>query len=183
MSSRRLWTFVFTVMLVPVVSAAQSPRLVLPDYDHLAKKASESVNLSLDTTLLSLAARFLDDNDPDQESVKAFVGGLKGVYVRSFDFDADREWSESDLEPVRKQLSGAGWQRLMNVRSRRENADVEVYLALDGNKVQGLALVAAGARNLTIVNIVGTVDLDRLRKMEGQLGIPKLGLEKKKDDQ
>ena len=60
MFSRRVWTFVLTVMLVPVVSAAQSPqgpRLVLPDFDHLAKRASESVNLSLDTSLLSLAAR------------------------------------------------------------------------------------------------------------------------------
>ena len=63
----------------------------------------------------------------------------------------------------------------MGVRSKRENADVEVYLALDGQKVQGLALVAAGARNLTIVNIVGSIDLERLRKLEGQLGIPKLG--------
>jgi hypothetical protein len=183
MFPRRVWTIVFTVMLVPVLSAAQSPRLDLPDYDHLAKKASESVNLSLDTTLLSLAARFLDSSDPEQQSVKEFIGGLRGIYVRSFDFDADREWSETDIEPVRKQLSGAGWSRLMNVRSRRENEAVEIYLALDGNKVQGLALVAAGARNLTIVNIVGSIDLDRLRKLEGQLGIPKLGLEKKKDDE
>lgn len=192
MVSRRVWTIVFTVLLVPVLSAtrviAQAPaapsaRLVLPDFDHLAKRASESVNLSLDTTLLSLAARFLDDKDSEQQAVKEFVGGLRGIYVRSFDFDADREWSESDIEPVRKQLTGAGWSRLMNVRSRRESADVEVYLALDGSKVQGLALVAAGARNLTIVNIVGAIDLERLRKMEGQLGIPKLGIEKKKDDE
>lgn len=190
MFSRRVWTFVLTVMLVPVVSSAQAatapsaqgPRLVLPDFDHLAKRASESVNLSLDTTLLSLAARFLDSSDPEEASVKAFVGGLRGIYVRSFDFDADREWSESDIEPVRRQLSGGGWSRLMNVRSKREQADVEVYLALDGSKVQGLALVAAGARNLTIVNIVGSIDLEQLRKLEGQLGIPKLGLEKRKDD-
>jgi hypothetical protein len=82
-------------------------------------------------------------------------------------------------------LSGGSWTRLMGVRSKRENADVEVYLALDGQKVQGLTLVAAGARNLTIVNIVGSIDLERLRKLEGQLGIPKLGIEKrdKKDDQ
>jgi hypothetical protein len=188
MFSRRVWTFVLTVMLVPVVSAAQGsqgPRLVLPDFDHLAKRASESVNLSLDTSLLSLAAGFLDGNDPDEQSVKEFVGGLRGIYVRSFDFDADREWSESDIEPVRRQLSGGAWTRLMGVRSKRENADVEVYLALDGQKVQGLALVVAGARNLTIVNIVGSIDLERLRKLEGQLGIPKLGIEKrdKKDDQ
>jgi hypothetical protein len=192
MLSRRVWTFVFTVMLVPVMSAAQSPsgqssigpgpRLVIPNLDHLAKKATESVDLSLDTSLLSLAARFLDDDDGDEESVKALIGGLKGIYVRSFEFDVDRAYAAADIEPIRKQLAGGGWTRLVGVRSQRESADVDVFIALEGNKVQGLAIVAAGARELAIINIVGAVDLDRLRKLEGQLGIPKLGIERKKDE-
>jgi len=182
MFPRRVWTIVFTVMLVPVISAAQGPRLVLPNLDHLAKKATESVDLSLDGTLLSLAARFLDGRDPDEQVVKEFVAGLKGIYVRSFEFDTDQAYAAADIDSVRKQLSGPGWSRLMGVRSRREEGDVDVYLSLDGTKVQGLAVVAAGARELTIVNIVGAIDLDRLRRLEGQLGIPRLGLEKKKDD-
>jgi hypothetical protein len=186
MFPRRLWTVVFTVMLVPVLSAAQtpaqSPRLVLPNLDHLAKKATESVDLSLDTSLLSLAARFLDGSDPEEQSVKELIGGLKGIYVRSFEFDVDKAYGETDIEPIRKQLTGSGWSRLAGVRSKRESSDVDVYVSLDGGRVQGLALVAAGARELTIVNIVGAIDLDRLRKLEGQLGIPKLDIERKKDD-
>ena len=169
-------------MLVPVVSAAQGARLVLPNLDHLAKKATESVDLSLDPALLSLAARFLNGSDPDEQSVKEFIGGLKGIYVRSFEFDTDQAYNPADLDSVRKQLTGPGWSRLMGVRSRHENEDVDVYLALEGERVQGLALVAAGPRELTIVNIVGAIDLERLRKLEGQMGIPKLDLERKKDD-
>ena len=183
MFPRRVWTIVFTVMLVPVISAAQSPRLVMPNLDHLSKKATESVDLALDTSLLSLAARFLNGSDPDEQSVKEFIGGLKGIYVRSFEFDSDQAYAAADLEPVRKQLAGPGWSRLMGVRSRKDTEDVDVYLALDGSQVQGLVLVAAGARELTIVNIVGAIDLDRLRKLEGTLGIPRLGLEKKKKDE
>jgi hypothetical protein len=181
MLPRRVWTLIFTVMLVPVVSAAQSPRLVLPNLDHLSKKATESVDLSLDTSLLSLAARFLDGSDADEQAVKELIGGLKGIYVRSFEFDTDQAYNPADLDLVRKQLSGPGWSRLMGVRSKRQSEDVDVYVALDGSRVQGLALVATGARELTIVNIVGAIDLERLRKLEGQLGIPKLDLERKKD--
>jgi hypothetical protein len=180
MLSRRIWTCALTVMLVPVVSAAQSPQLVLPNLDHLAKKATESVDVSLDVSLLALAARFLDGNDPDQRTVREFVGGLKGVYVRSFEFDVDQAYAPSDIEPVRKQLAGPGWSRLVGVRSRRGGEDVDVYVSLDGDRVQGLAVVAASARELTIVNIVGAVDLDLLRKLEGQFGIPKLGIERRK---
>jgi hypothetical protein len=182
MWSRRVWTVVFTVMLVPVLSAAQTgARLALPNFDHLAKKATESVDLSLDPSLLSLAARFLDDDDQDQESIKTLIGGLKGIYVRSFEFDVDRAYAASDIEPIRRQLTGGGWTRLVGVRSQRESSDVDVYVALEGDKVQGLAILVAGERELTIVNIVGAVDLDRLRRLEGQFGIPRLGIEKKKD--
>jgi hypothetical protein len=182
MLPRPVWTFFFTMMLVPVISAAQGPRLVLPNLDHLAKKATESVDVSLDTSLLALAARFLDDDDADERVMRELVGGLKGIYVRSFEFDADQAYSEADLDAVRKQLAGPGWSRLVGVRSRRESADVDVFVSLDGRHVQGLALVAAGARELTIVNIVGAVDLELLRKLEGQLGIPKLQIERKKDE-
>jgi len=34
-------------------------------------------------------------------------------------------------------------------------------------------------RELTIVNIVGPVNLDKLAKLEGQLGIPDLGIQPK----
>lgn len=179
MFSRRVWTFVLTVMLVPVVSAAQGPRLVLPNLEHLSKKATETVDLSLDTSLLALAARFLDDTKDDEAAVKDLLSGLKGIYIRSYEFDADRAYSSADVDGVRKQLTGPGWSRLMGVRSRREGGDVEIYLSQDGSRVQGLALVATGSRELTIINIVGAIDLDRLRKLEGQLGIPKLGLERK----
>lgn len=180
MFSQRVWTIALTVILVPVVSAAQSPRLVIPEYEHLAKRASESVNVSLDTTLLALAARFLGDRDADDLAAREFIGGLKGVYVRSFEFDADQAYSDADLELVRKQLAGPGWTRMMGVRSKVERGNVNVFLALDGTRVQGLALVVAGARELTIVNIVGEIDLDRLRRLEGQLGIPKLDLERRR---
>jgi hypothetical protein len=45
-------------------------------------------------------------------------------------------------------------------------------------KANGLAIIASEPREFTIVNIVGAVDLEKLRQLEGQFGIPKLELEK-----
>jgi hypothetical protein len=43
-----------------------------------------------------------------------------------------------------------------------------------------MAVLALEDRELTVVNIVGPVDLDKLAKLEGQLGIPELGIESQK---
>jgi hypothetical protein len=44
----------------------------------------------------------------------------------------------------------------------------------------GLALIASEPREFTIVNIVGSIDLAKLHKLEGQFGVPKLELEPQK---
>jgi hypothetical protein len=65
---------------------------------------------------------------------------------------------------------------LVNVTSKKEGT-VEVYLLLNGEEVGGLAVLTADDRELTVVNIVGPVDLEKLAKLEGQFGVPELGIE------
>ena len=69
---------------------------------------------------------------------------------------------------------------MVGVRSKKDNADVDVYLWIDGSKIGGLGILATEPRRFTVVNIVGTIDLDQLRRLEG-LGLPKLDLEQGKD--
>jgi hypothetical protein len=176
-------TIALTVMLVPVISAAQGPRLKLPDFSALAQKATEDVDISLDTGLLGLAARFMDADDDEEKAVKELLTNLKGVYVRSFEFDSDGQYNRSDLDTIRRQFSDPGWNRLVGVRSRRERTDVDVYVWMDGKKPGGIAVLASEPRQLTIVNLIGAIDLDVLRRLDGELGIPKLDLEKKKEEE
>lgn len=174
-------TVALTVMLVPVVSAAQGPRLKLPDFSALAQKASEDVDISLDTGLLGLAARFMDGADAEEKAVKELLTNLKGVYVRSFEFDSPGQYDRADLDAVRRQFSDPGWNRLVGVRSRRDHTDVDVYVWMDGKRPGGIAVLASEPKQLTIVNLIGAIDLDLLRRLDGELGIPKLDLERKKD--
>jgi hypothetical protein len=49
---------------------------------------------------------------------------------------------------------------------------------MQGDNILGLAIIAADPTQLTVVNVIGPIDLEKLRQLEGQLGIPKLDLEK-----
>ena len=188
---RRLWTLILTVMLVPVVSAAgQNPRMRMPDLTQLAARSTNTVDISLDGALLSRAARFLDDGDNDEREVKRLLASVKGIYVKTFEFDRDGGYSASDVDSVRQQLTGPGWSRLMGVGSRRDGENVDIYMWMDGNRPGGLAILAAQPRQLVIVNIIGEIDLEKLRAIEGQFGVPRFDLErrskddrKRKDDQ
>jgi hypothetical protein len=162
---------------------AAEPRLTLPDFSSLEDKASETVNITLDSTMLGLATRFLSSDDPDDAAVKELVKGLTGIYVKSFQFETDFAYPKSDVDKVRRQLSAPGWQRLVEVRSRKSNSDVDVYVSVDRDKVNGLAIISSEPRELTIVNIVGSVDLQKLHQLEGHFGVPKMQLEEGKKKQ
>jgi hypothetical protein len=172
-------TLLLSLLLLSSAGAAESPALLrLPNFDSLTERASESVNITLDSTLLGLAARFLDAEDPEDAAAKDVIRGLTGIYVRSFTFEEDFAYPRTDIDTLRKQLSAPGWQRLVEVRSRKEQAHVDIYISILGEKANGLAIIASEPREFTIVNIVGSIDLEKLHKLEGQFGIPKLELEK-----
>jgi len=60
---------------------------------------------------------------------------------------------------------------MVTVKSR-DAENVEIYAMMHGEAVAGLVVIAADARELTLANIVGPVDLDKLASLEGEFGIP-----------
>jgi Domain of unknown function (DUF4252) len=169
---------ILLVVSCAALAVAQDARLDIGRIDGLAARAAETVEVSLDERLLRIAAKFLKNEDPDEARVKELVSGLKGVYVRVFEFDNPGEYSPGDLEGLRSQLQAPGWTKIVGVRSRRDSQNVDVHIKYQGDNVLGLSIIAAEPKELTVVNIVGPIDLEKLSQLEGQFGIPKLGLEK-----
>ncbi len=169
------------LLIVPafVAQAQQDSRLQLASLDHLAAKASQSVDVNLDGRLMRLASGIFSDNDAEEKQIKKLIAGLKGIYVRSFEFETAGQYTAADLSTIRTQLRGPGWTRVVNVVSKKEG-DVEVYLLMNGDLIGGLAVLHVEDKEITVVNIVGPVDLDKLAQLEGQLGVPELGIEKQK---
>ncbi|HEV2688428.1 MAG TPA: DUF4252 domain-containing protein [Bryobacteraceae bacterium] len=168
----------FAILFLLAAASMPAQALKLEALDKLAAKATESVTVSLDSSLLQLASRFLSD-DPDQAQVKKLVAGLKGVYVRNFEFAKPGQYAEADLDGIRAQLKDAKWKHIVEVRGK-ENADV--CLRQESDKITGLAVVVTEALELTVIYIDGPIDMEGLSKLGGNFGIPediKLKLEKK----
>src|SRR5579862_645278 len=92
------------LLLLLVFPFAFAQPLKLDSLDKLAPKAAETVKVTLDGKLLGLAARFLSNDQPDEAQVKQLVKGLKGIYVRSFEFSNIGQYADSDLDAIRIQL-------------------------------------------------------------------------------
>lgn len=154
-------------------------QLLLPEFSTLADKASEVVNVTLDSQLLGLGCRFLSTEDPEEAQVKKVCTSLRGIYVRHFTFENDFAYPKADIDAVRRQLNAPGWSQMVNVRSKKDKANVDVYVLIDGDKAQGLSIIASEPREFTIVNIVGTIDLEQLHDLT-RFGVPDLEIESDK---
>ena len=154
--------------------------------DKLAARATESVDVTLDSSMLQMASKFLSNDDPDNVKVKKLVSKLRGVYVRSFEFAKEGEYSVSDVEALRTQLRAPAWTRIVQVRSKSDNSDI--FVKKDGDNVAGLVVIAAEPKELTVVLIDGAINLEELSELGGHMGIPKIegakkGHEKDKEEE
>jgi hypothetical protein len=160
-------------LFVPLVAAAASPEIRIPDYRHLRAKASETVEVSVGGFLLGIAralARKEAENDPDLRLLE----DIKSVNVRSFKFEEDEAYSKADVDAVRRQLDSPQWNAIAQIHKREPREDVDVYICVEDGKACGITVIAAQARELTFVNIVGSIDIDRLAELHGEFGIPDL---------
>ncbi len=169
------------VFLAGALATAAAQELKMPPgIDKLAAKADEATEVNLEGPLLNFASRALSDKDPDQAKAKRIVGGLKGIYVRSFEFSKDGQYSLADIDAFRNQFQPPAWSRMVGVKSNKggDNADVFFKLSSDGD-IGGLVVIAAEPKELTIVHIVGTIKPEDIAELSGEFGIPKLDVQKK----
>ena len=119
--------------LIPVVAAAQSAKLTLPDLSALSKKASETVNISLDPSVLGFASAVLGSGSGGP-ALKDVTAGLQGIYVRSYKFDADDGYSKADVDAVRAQLVAPAWVPFSAIRPDLRGLQVPTAQAYGRNR-------------------------------------------------
>ena len=156
---------------------AQTALLKLDNLDKLGANAKQVIEVTVDEQLLQLASKFLSSaRSADEREIKELVKDLKGVYVKRFEFETEGQYSSADVEPVLKQLRGSGWTRIVGVTAKGQYQNIEVFVMTEASLIKGIAVVVAQPRELTVVNVVGPIDVDRLSRLEGQFGIPSLEL-------
>jgi hypothetical protein len=175
---RKIWLLPLCLALFCGAAAAQSEgRLQMADLDRFEAKAKQVIDVSIDQRMIRFLANMLSGKKPDQLRIKEALLDLKGIYVRSYQFDEPNAFSPSDIDAIRSQIKTPLWSRLVGVRSSVKGENIEVYSMLEGDKMNGLAVIAVEPKSFTVVNIVGFVDLEKLQLLEGNFGLPRLELE------
>lgn len=175
-STMKLLILALFLLLSSAKASAQTGRIETTGIDHLASRASETVDINMDERLLQMSARLLSNHDEDEAKIRELISGLKGIYVKSYTFDHENEYADSDVEAIRSQLRTPAWSKFLGVHSRHDGENVEVYVMMENNQIQGLAILDFEPKEFTFVNIVGPVDLERLSRIEGQFGVPDFDL-------
>ena len=174
-------------LVVLAACAAQAQMLKIPpSFDKLADKADEVADVTLGPEMLGMAGKLLSDKDPDEKEAKKAAAWIRGIFVRSYKFAQEGEYSEADVELLRAQMRGPGWSCMVNVRSKKNRENTQVCFYSENGKPAGMAIVATQPKELTIVTIAGAIDPEHVGALEGQFGIPKLDLyskQKKQDKQ
>ena len=167
-------------LLLLIASAAaamgQGAKLQLDQLDALANRAGETVDVKLDEHLMQTTAKFFSGKDSDDAEIRELIKNVKGIYVKSFTFDKENEYSPAEVESVMSQLRGGGWSKVISITSKKDGDNVAVYLLTVGDQIGGLAVVSIEPKEFTVVNIVGPIDLEKLTQLEGSFGVPFLNL-------
>ena len=153
---------------------AQNAKLELSQLDKLAAKASNVTNVTLDGSLLKMAGQQMEEKAAKSKSEKKasaanLVNRLKGIYVKSFEFDQPGEYSKADLESIMNQLESGGWKSMVHVEEKKTGETTGIYVMQEGGETVGMAIVAAEPKELTVVNLVGPIDFSELGGL-GSLG-------------
>ena len=166
------------MFVVVSVNGQEPARLNLDRLSGIESKARDVVEVNVDGKLLDLAKRVTAKvDDPDAEKIAHAIAGLKAVYVRVYNFEKDNEYNPADIDEIRSQLNSPGWEKLANVRSKRNNQRVDVYTMFTGNIMSGVAVIVSDARSIAIVNVIGPIDIEALVELGGKMNIPKIDID------
>lgn len=162
-----------------ITASAQDARLRFERLNALENRADEVVEVNIDGKLLDLAKRVMVKvDDPNAKKIGQAISGLKGIYVRVYNFEKENEYNVGDVDEIRSQLNAPGWEKLANVRSKKNNQKIDVFTMFAGDVMSGLAVVVSESKSIAVVNVIGPIDIDLLAEMSGKLNIPKIEIER-----
>jgi hypothetical protein len=97
------------------------------------------------------------------------IKNLKGIYIKSLEFDEASQYSKADIDAIRSQLTSSRWTKIVQSVDKRNREYDEIYLLKNGDRVSGVVILVAEAKELTVVNLVGDVPVDKIASLEKHL--------------
>lgn len=156
------------------IAAFAEQALDLSSLKGLEAKARESTSIDLGQEQLKLMMGFTSGGNGDLQKLARTI---ELVQVRTFGFDKDNMYSMADMETLRQKVKASDFVPFLS--HKEKGGFTEILMRKGPNGLRGFVLLTAEAREITVINIIGDLDLNTLSKLGGKFGIPEIQLENK----
>jgi hypothetical protein len=167
-----------TALLLPAAAQnSQSSQLPLPPAveKELAARASNVTEVTLGKNMLGFAAKFMNGKDQDEAATKHLIENLDGIYVRSYEFDKEGEYSMEEIQKLRAYFETSEWTPIVHAHERKSGETTDVLFKMVNGETHGMFVLSVEPKELTIVLILGPVRMEDLGKLRGIGGLGALG--------
>jgi hypothetical protein len=157
-------------------AAAQTAPLPLPPQveKDLAARATNVTEVTLGKNMLAFAAKFMN-NSKDEAASRQLIQSLDGIYVREYEFDKAGEYSAEEISKLRGYFETSEWSPIVHEREIKSGESTDVLMKTVNGESRGMFILSAEPKELTIVLILGPINLDQLGELKGLGGLNALG--------
>jgi hypothetical protein len=104
--------------------------------------------------------------DPEAAAV---MEGLEGVRISIWSTEGQVDPALDQVKDVRAMLSAQNWEPIVQVNEQDEQ--VQIFMKADGEGMQGLTVMAVNAEEAVFLNILGSIDPDKLGEVMDQFDV------------
>jgi Domain of unknown function (DUF4252) len=174
MKSRLAMLIAASALTLSAFAQQPSPLPMPPQLEKdLAARASDVTEVTLNKSMLVFAAKFMHGKDDDDANVRQLIEGLDGIYVREYEFDKEGAYEPDQLEQVRKAFVTPEWTPIIHERERHSNGNetTDILMKVVNGENKGMFILNAEPRELSIVLILGPINVEDLGRLHGIAGL------------
>jgi len=137
------------------------------DFGELSSAYGEPVvEINIGTALLGFVGALAGEDDPE---AAAIFDKLKAVRVNVYKVE-DASAAIGHINDVSSKLQSQDWTSIVTVRNEGEHA--RIYVKMNGNKIDGLTVMAAeDGDEAVFINVIGEIDPEDLSTVTDTLDI------------
>ncbi len=114
--------------------------------------------------LLTAAAQHSDDPE-----AAAMMKDLEGVRINIYDTGGNQAPALEQMTEAKAALEAARWQPFVQVKEDGEN--VQMFTKVEGDKMQGMAIMVVNEEEAVFLNILGEIDPAQVGRVVDQLNV------------
>ncbi len=172
MKTRIAIFFLAAVTIAATAVAQDSPLPLTPAVEKdLAARATNVTEVTLGKNMLAFAAKFMNDGDKDDAATRQLIQGLEGIYVREYEFDKTGQYSPEEIAKLRESFQTSEWSPIVHERESKSGETTDILMKTVNGESRGMFILSAEPKELTIVLILGPINMDQLGELKGLSGL------------